>query len=101
MKPKLIDNDNFSVIVMTLSTSPLPVISHADDSARETILAKSCAGMIVVSAISRSSMCNSPVAIPKHQFHGKIQLNVLFYWSTDGPLTPAGNSIRSKMFFAI
>ena len=72
MKSKLIDNDNFSVIVMTLSTSPLLVLSHADDSAGEIIPVKSSARMIVVNAISRSSMCNSPVAIPKHQFHGKI-----------------------------
>jgi hypothetical protein len=67
------DNDNFSVIVMILSTSLLPVLSHADDSAREIILVKSSAEMIVVIAISRSSMCNSLAAIPKHQFHGKNQ----------------------------
>jgi hypothetical protein len=58
---------------MILSTSPLPVPSYADDSAREIILVKSSAGMIVVNAISGSSMCNSLVAIPKHQFHGEIQ----------------------------
>ena len=85
---------------MILSTSPLPVLSHADDSAREIILVKSCAGMTVVNAFSRSSMCNSPAAIPKHQFHGKIQ-KLLLYWSTERPSTPAGNSTRSKMFFAI
>ena len=56
--------------------------------------------MIVVDAISRSSMCNCLVAIPKHQFHGKIH-KAFFYWSTKGPLTLAGNSTRSKMFFAI
>ena len=27
--------------------------------------------------------------------------NIYCYWSTEGPLTPAGNSTRSKMFFAI
>lgn len=85
---------------MILSTLPLPVLSHADDSAREIILVKSCAGMIVVNAISRSSMCNSHAAIPKHQFHGKIQ-KLFFYLSTEGRLTPAGNSTRSKTFFAI
>ena len=79
MNLKLIDNDNFSVTVMILSTSPLPVFSHADDSAREIILVESSAGMIVVNALSRSSMCNSLVAIPKHQFHGKIQRFFIFY----------------------
>ena len=97
---KLINNDNFSVIVMILSTLPLPVLSRADDSAGEIILVKSCAGMIVVNAISRSSMCNSLAAIPKHQFHGKIQ-KLFLNWSTEEPLTPAGNSTRSKIFFAI
>ena len=97
---QLIDNDNFSVIVMILSTSQSPVLSHADDSAREIILVKRSAGMIVVNAISRSSTCNCLVAIAKHQFHGKIQ-KTFFYWSTEEPLTPAGNSTRSKMFFAI
>ena len=80
MKPKLIDNDNFSVIVMILSTLVLPVLSHAGDSAREIILVESSAGMIVVNATSRSSMCNSLVAILKHQFHGKVQRLFIYFF---------------------
>ena len=99
---KLNDNDNFSVIVMILSMSPSLALSRADDSAREIILVKCCAGMIVVNAISRSSMCSSLAAITKNQFHGEISKLKYIYWSTEGPLiTPAGNSTRSKMFFAI
>ena len=57
---------------MILNTFLLPVPSDVDDSAREIILVKSNAGLIVVGADSRSSMSNSLVAMLKHQFHGKI-----------------------------
>jgi hypothetical protein len=57
---------------MILNTSPLPVLSHADDSVHETTLVESSVGMIVVNVISRSPMCSSLVAMSKHQFHGKI-----------------------------
>jgi hypothetical protein len=71
-----------SVIVMIPNMSPSPVLSYVDDSVQEIILVESSAGMNAVTVSSRSPMCDFLVAMPKHQFH-------------------AGNSTRSKMFFAI
>jgi len=85
---------------MILTMSPLPALSHADGSALETILVEKTVGMIAVSANSRSSMCNSLVAMIKYQFHGKIQKYVS-YLSTERPSIPAGNSTLSKKLFAI
>jgi hypothetical protein len=85
---------------MILSTSPSPVLSLAEDSAQETILAKRIARTIVVIVVSRLPMCNFLVAMPKHPFHGKNLTNI-FYLLTEEPSTPAGNLTHSKTFFAI
>jgi hypothetical protein len=57
---------------MILNTSLLPVLSLANDSAREAILVKNSARLIVAVANSRLSMCNSLADMRKHQFHGEI-----------------------------
>ena len=71
----------------------------ARDHPRPSQAFESCAGMVVVNANSRSSMCSSLVAITKHQFHGKIPPKKKLYMVDWRALTPAGKSTRSKMFF--